>query len=369
METEELLLQLLSIDSQNPPGNEKEIAYFIKDFLEDTNFEVELIEFAKNRYDVVASRGEGKGIMMEGHLDTVPIVSKKWKIDGRDVDPFGERINGKIYGRGAVDMKGPIACILSAVKKLRNEKFKRRLLLVFVGDEEVKLRGSTFLVKNRKDIFNGITHGIVAEPTNFKVSIAQKGIFNFIVKFKGRAAHASIPELGDNAIYKACEFIQALRRLENNLKKNKHALLGTPTINVGVIKGGTKVNIVPDYCEVGIDRRVLPNEDFDNILDQIKKILSELRLDANIEITLKKRPMEIKEDSFVKRIKEIANAEVIGLSGYTEAEIFYRELGIKCVVFGPGNINLAHTTQEHISIEDLKKGTIIFEKIIREFCM
>ena len=363
MKTEELLLQLLNIDSQNPPGNEKEIAYFVKDFLEEVSFEVELTEFAKNRYNVVASKGKGKGIMIEGHLDTVPIISKVWKIDGREIDAFGERIGNKIYGRGAVDMKGPISCILSAVRKLRNEEFKKKLLLVFVGDEEVKLGGSTFLVKNRKDIFDGITHGIVAEPTNFKVSIAQKGILNFVVKFKGKAAHASIPELGDNAIYKACEFVQTLRELENNLKKNRHRLLGTPTINVGVIKGGTKVNIVPDYCEVGIDRRVLPNEDLNDILDQIKAILNKLGLDANIEVTLKKMPMEIREDNFVKRVKEIANTEVTGLSGYTEAEIFYRELGIKSIVFGPGNVNLAHTTQEHVDIKDLRKGTVVFEKI------
>ena len=144
----ELTQELVKINSENPPGNEREVAKFIKDFLEDLKIPAELIEFDSNRFNVVASIGSGKGMMLNGHMDTVP-AGQNWKID-----PFeGKIVNGKIYGRGASDMKGGIASILSAVKNLSKEKFKKKLLLTFVADEEVALKGSEYLIKNRKEIF------------------------------------------------------------------------------------------------------------------------------------------------------------------------------------------------------------------------
>ena len=146
----ELTQQLVGINSENPPGNEKKIAKYIRDFLNDLKIKSELIEFEKNRCDVIASIGKGKGLMLNGHMDTVPAGDlKKWKYD-----PFeGKVVNGKLYGRGSSDMKGGLAAVLIAVKNLSRENFKRKLLLTFVADEEVAMKGSDYLIKNRRNIF------------------------------------------------------------------------------------------------------------------------------------------------------------------------------------------------------------------------
>ncbi|MEM5872549.1 MAG: M20/M25/M40 family metallo-hydrolase, partial [Candidatus Aenigmatarchaeota archaeon] len=159
----ELTQELIRINSENPPGNEKEIAKYIKDFLDELKISTEIIEFEKNRFDVIASIGKGKGLMLNGHLDTVP-AGENWKYD-----PFeGKIVNGKIYGRGASDMKGGLASILTAVKNLSKENFKKKLLLTFVADEEVALKGSEYLIKNKKEIFKDVKYGIIGECTNLQ---------------------------------------------------------------------------------------------------------------------------------------------------------------------------------------------------------
>jgi len=362
----ELTQELVKINSENPPGNEREISKFIKDFLEDLKISAELVEFEPNRFDVVASIGSGKGMMLNGHMDTVPIGSN-WNFD-----PFGGKIaNGKVYGRGASDMKGGIASILVAVKNLSKENFKRKLLLAFVGDEEVALKGSEYLIKNKKEIFKDIKYGIIGECTDLRIRIAQKGIVHFKVKFQGKAAHGSKPELGDNAIYKAADFIQEVRELIEELKNKKNPLLGSGTINIGTIKGGTKINVVPDFCDVEVDRRIIPGETPDYAIKQIKKILKKLKLKASIELESDSRlPMQLSENlELIRILKSVSKADLVGESGYTEAELFYRDAGVPCVSFGPGTSELAHIANEYILIKNLQRATKIYEQIIRKVCL
>jgi len=361
----ELTQELVRINSENPPGNEREIAKYIKDFLEDLNISTELIEFEKNRFDVVASIGSGKGIMFNGHMDTVPIGGN-WSLD-----PFGGRIsNGKVYGRGASDMKGGIASILAAVGNISKQNFKRKLLLTFVADEEVALRGSEYLIKNRKEIFKDIKYGLVAESNGLNLTIAQKGIVDLKVKFKGKAAHASRPESGDNAIYKAADFIQELRKLIKKLNKRKVPLLGKGTISVGTINGGTKVNIVPEFCNLEIDRRIVPGETIDSAIKQIRFILKKLDLNADIEIRASRMPMRIDSNlELINIIKSITKVKSIGESGYTESEMYYKDAKIPCITFGPGIPSQAHVANEYIPIKNLQKATKIYEQIIRKVCL
>lgn len=363
----ELTQELVRINSENPPGNEREIAKFIKDFLDDLKIPAEIIEFEKNRFDVVASIGNGSGLMLNGHMDTVPAGDlNKWKYN-----PFeGKIIGGKIYGRGASDMKGGIASILIAVKNLSRKNFKRKLLLTFVADEEVEAKGSFHLIRNRKDMLRDIKYGIMGECTDLRLRIAQKGIVKIKVKFKGKAAHGSKPELGVNAIYKATDFIQEVRKLIEQLKKRKNILLGSGTINVGVIKGGTKINVVPEFCDVEIDRRIIPGETPQIAINQLRKILKKLKLKAEIEVSKNRLPMQLSENlEIIKILKSITKAKSVGESGYTEAELFYRDGGFPCFSFGPGVSELAHTTNEYIPIKNLQKATKIYEELIRRVCL
>jgi len=362
----ELTQELIRINSENPPGNERQIAEFIKDFLDDLKISTEIMEFEKNRFNIVASIGNGKGLMFNGHMDTVPIGSN-WTFD-----PFGGKIaNGRIYGRGASDMKGGIASILTAVKNLSKENFKRKLLLAFVADEEVALKGSEYLIKNKKEIFKDIKYGIIGECTDLRIRIAQKGIVQVKVKFKGKAAHGSKPELGDNAIYKAADFIQELRKLIEQLKSKKNHLLGSGTLNVGAINGGTKINVVPDFCNVEVDRRIIPGETPDYAIKQIRKILKKLNLKADIELETDSRlPMQLSKNlELIRILKSISKANLVGESGYTEAELFYRDAGVPCVSFGPGTSELAHIANEYIVIKNLQKATKIYEELIKNVCL
>ncbi|MDI6807319.1 MAG: M20/M25/M40 family metallo-hydrolase [Candidatus Aenigmarchaeota archaeon] len=248
------------------------------------------------------------------------------------------------------------------------KEFKRKLALVLVGDEEVGQKGSKYLLKKRKDFFNDIKYGLVAEPTDLKLKIAQKGIMHIKFKFRGRAAHASTPWKGNNAILKASNFIQEVNNLSERLKKVKYPLLGCPTINVGKIIGGTKVNIVPEFCEVEIDRRLLPGETPERVLNEFKVILKKLKLKAKIEQIIRPRlAMKIPANSeIVKLIQGIVKTRVEGEYGYTEAELYYRKLGTNFVIFGP--TSTAHQANEFVKIRDLKKARFVYEKSIEKWC-
>jgi len=362
----ELTQELVRINSENPPGNEKEIAKFIYDYLDDLKIYAELIEVEKNRFDVVGILGKGRGLMFNGHLDTVPAgYLKNWKFD-----PFSGKIKeGRIYGRGASDMKGGIAAMLTATKNLAREKFKRKLLLAFVADEELSSKGSLYLIKKRRNLLKDIKFGVIGEPREMDIGIANKGIVQLKIKFFGKSAHGSKPELGDNAISKAAKFIQKINKLSENLKI-RDPILGKGTINVGTIKGGTKINVVPDFCEVEIDRRVVPKESTQMVLSQTKKLLKEFNGKTKIEIIESRLPLKISKNSkIVKLLKEISNGKLAVATGYNESELYYRNCGIECVAVGPGTSETAHTANEFIKIKYLKKATTVYGNLIKKWCL
>lgn len=361
----ELTQELVRINSENPPGNEKQVAYFIHDYLQDLKLEPEIIEFEPNRFNVIAYVGKGNGLALGGHMDTVPIGM----IDNWKHDPFGGEVIGKkLYGRGSCDMKSGIACILASLLRINLTNIKRKLVLLFVADEEVDSKGSKWIIENRKEILRDVKAGIMAEPTYNKIRIAQKGIFRTCIKFRGRSAHGARPWLGDNAISKAATFISALDKLNHKLKKD--SMLGHGTINIGKISGGTKVNMVPNYCEIEIDRRLVPSETPNTALKEYRKVLRKLGIKAEIEVMGEPRlAMRLPASSvIVKTIGNIVESETVGESGYTESELFYRECGIEFVSFGPGNPKQAHIDDEFVEIGKLRESTYMFKNLLRKWC-
>jgi succinyl-diaminopimelate desuccinylase len=312
---------------------------------------------------IAESNGTKPGLLLAGHLDTVPGDKESWRFD-----PFEAKIhNGKIYGLGTSDMKSGVAALLMALKKSLSEKPKRKVILALVGDEEVSLKGSRFLIAREKDFLKLARYGVIAEPTDLKVVVAQKGLLHVKIIFSGKRSHGSTPWLGDNAILKAVEFLNEVKKLSEKLVKVKDPFLGSATINVGKITGGVKVNIVPDKCEIQIDRRVVQPETIEKCLNEFKRILSELKIKAKIEIMgMPKLPFKVNENSKIVRVlRELTNAKLIGETGYTEAEI-YGKIGIDCVVFGP--TKKAHISDEYVRIKDLIAVEKIYEKLIRKMC-
>ncbi|HLC59014.1 MAG TPA: M20 family metallopeptidase [archaeon] len=363
----ELTQELVKIDSQNPTTGEKEVSKYIYDFLLDLKIQSEMLEFEKNRYEVVAELGKGSGLMFNGHIDTVPVGdANKWKYD-----PFsGKIIGGKLYGRGSSDMKSGAACILAAVEKMKRTDLKRRLLLTFVGDEEVSQKGSNFIIKKRHDLLKDVEYGIFGESSSMKVTFAQKGIVHVKIKFRGKSVHGSTPERGVNAIEKAVKFLSNLEKLNPEMKRFGDPDLGAGTFNVGKISGGTKVNIVPDYCEVEIDRRLVPKENPKLALDQFKKILKLSGVNGEIEFLSESRPaMKIPKNSeLVKLVQKFSGAKAEVSTGYMEAELFKTERGIDCVAYGPGLSECAHIVDEYVPVKNLEKATIVYGKLISAWC-
>ena len=242
------------------------------------------------------------------------------------------------------------------------------MAFVFDGDEEAGLAGTRWLIKNRKDFLKDISKGVVLEPTELNIRIVQKGTTFFKVIFKGKAAHGSRPDLGDNAIMKAVRFLQEIDDLKKEVEKRGSPLLRNATINVGKISGGTKVNVVPDHCEVEIDRRIVPSEKIENAQNEIIKLSNKFGGDILKNYT--NPPIEVSENlEIVKLLKDITKSKLYGGDAYTEFEIFTNEVGIECVTCGPGDMGVAHKVDEFVSVDNLKKGKKVFTELVKRWCL
>jgi acetylornithine deacetylase/succinyl-diaminopimelate desuccinylase len=359
-----LTSDLVNIRSDSENTGEREVSRYIRDYLQGLGIPSEITEFAKGRCSVTASVGKGDGLMLNGHTDTVPTGSaNEWRYGVE-----AKAVNGRLYGRGTSDMKGGVAAILAAIPDLNLSRAKRRLVFAFVADEEVEFRGSKWLIKNRKEIFKNVKYGVIAEPTDLHLQVAQKGIASISVKVKGMSAHGSTPELGRNAIVDMSRFIVALEKLPQNLK-TEDELLGRGVINVGTINGGTAINVVPDHCEIKIDRRLVPGETAEIAAAQVKKILDSVNIDYRLEVSYSRPPYRLSENVYIlKFLSEIIPGKHIGATGYTEAELYKSMANIDCAVLGPGTMSIAHKPNEYVSISNLAKSKECFSRMMQKWC-
>ncbi|MBM4341283.1 MAG: M20 family metallopeptidase [Deltaproteobacteria bacterium] len=375
----DLTRRLIQIPSENPPGNEKKVALFLKSLLSKMGFRVNIHLSPKGRFNVVAEKRWGKGgrnLIFNGHIDVVPSGDPaQWKYP-----PYGGKLsNGRIYGRGASDMKGGISSFIHAVSMIDRSKFLLHcgsLILNLVSDEESHgHQGMGFLAKKGKIRGDAV---IVGEPTNLDLVIAQKGAFWFRVSTFGRSAHGSKPSQGINAIEKMMKLIDCLNSIPF-LKE--HPLLGKPTINIGKIQGGIKINIVPDRCEIEVDRRLLPNENKEEILREVKEAIQSLQaqdpiLKYQIEEIDYAEPSEIHPDEEIVRIGLEAVKEVLGerpkvrgFSGFTDARFYINQFDIPTLIFGPGGTDQSHTTDESVEVDALVQAARINAEMIVRYLL
>lgn len=371
----DIAMELIRINTEGPPGNEEPCARYIRDLMEDMGLLAEVQGVAPNRANAIGKLGVGKGpgLLLSGHIDVVPAGDlERWTVTG----PFDPVVKeGKLYGRGAADMKGPDACILQAVKNLYGERFKRQLTLVFTaGEEFAGFDGARKVMEEGKVTPGEARYGIVGEPTELKLIRAHKGTAGFSITFWGRSAHGSTPHLGVNAVEKAVDFILALRRLKEDLAQTRDELLGITTMSLNLIKGGVKSNIVPESCSITIDCRRIPQQPTEMIYGRVKELIQALaEKDKEFKATFKPRPgfppLYIPAESeIVKVLEEMIGEKAIGIAYMTEA-VVYTEGGIPTVVLGPGSIAQAHTANEFITLKQLERGVKIYEDIIRRFCL
>lgn len=359
-----LLRELIALPSVNPaflPANdpcagERRVAEFLAATAAGAGLDVDLQPVSKGRANLltrlVPAGKVSRRILLAPHLDTV----------GGDLERiFNPRLkNGRLYGRGACDTKGSVAAMLAALMKLAGSPRRpRQTEIVFAGlvDEENGQGGSRALVaKGFKADF-----AIVGEPTRLEVVTAHKGDLWLQLETRGKAAHGSRPELGENAVHEMARIVGVIETVySRELRRRKHSLLGHPTVNVGTIAGGSQPNIVPDRCRISIDRRTIPGETESGVRKEIRDLLRRRRLRASL-LNIRNAPCPPMEtDLNLPLVNEFLRSagqkKSVGVDYFCDAAVLAAG-GIPSVVFGPGDIAQAHTAEEWISLGQLEEGT------------
>ena len=348
---------------------EAEIAALVAGWLGHWGYSTRITEVAPGRFNVVARGGEGAGpvLLLNGHLDTVGVEGMP--------DPFSGNVReGRLYGRGAADMKGGVACILAAAARLAAEEVRGGLIVALTADEEHASLGMEALVASgiRADA------AVVCEPTSLAVMPAHKGFLWIDARVQGRAAHGSRPESGVDAIAHAGHLLVAFEAEAARLVRDTdHPLLGPASIHAGTISGGSSPSVYPDRCEVVFERRTLPGETAAEVMREAEAVLARARrgcpeLDGRVEPGLFRAGTEVPVASpLVQGLLAACDragvpGTVAGMSAWVDA-CFLNQSGIPAVCFGPGSIAQAHTNEEWIATSEIAIGAQILTDFSRSF--
>ena len=367
-----LTRMLVAIPSVNPtlsPGGAGEagVAAACAAWLGGWGLEVSTHEVAPQRPNVVARLpGRGPTLLLNGHLDTVGV-------EGMAVDPFAATLSdGRVWGRGSCDMKAGVAAILATATRLAASDTRPSLVVALTADEEHASVGMDALVRSGL----GADMAVVCEPTGLAVMPAHKGFVWIRALFRGVAAHGSRSELGVDAVRHAALFLAALDGYEAELNaRPDHPLLGHGSFHAGTIEGGTAESVYPDRCTLLLERRTLPGETPAAVLDELRRVLDEVRrrvpkLEASLEVTLERPGTEVGGDSsLVQGLLRAVEARgrvarVEGMTAWVDAALL-NEGGIPAVCFGPGDIAQAHTADEWVETEQIVACTDVLERFAR----
>lgn len=360
----DLLAQLVACPSVNPKGvtptgppyGEAGMVDLLAKLLRSWGGQVQIIETAPGRPNILAcfpGQNLQRSLLLDAHTDIVAV-------DGMIIPPFTPTIrDGKLYGRGACDTKGPMAAMLLGLRRVLDAG-QPPVTVWFAGtcNEELGATGAIALMASgfRVDM------AIVAEPTSLKIVYTHKGALRAIIETAGVAAHSSTPHLGVNAIYK---MLPVIARLEKMTYPNTHPQLGAPTLSVGTITGGSQVNIVPASCRIEVDRRLLPGETREEIMRQF------VGTDAvTCTVTEFYPPFAESLESPVMRLVADACRKILGRAEYSTPPYAtnagaYKAAGIPSVIFGPGHAAQAHTKDEFIELALVEQAVDVFAEIIR----
>lgn len=367
----EIAQDLIRLESDSMQGHEGAVGGYIDTFYRRLGIESRKQICDGDRANIVA-RIPGKSdkhcIMYSGHIDTVPIGDAKlWKSA-----PLNPQIReGRLYGRGSCDMKGSIACAMYAAEYMQKHHLRPECSLLFVYDvdeENANLGLRQYLETPDKADFV-----IVGEPTNLQPAVGHRGVMAFTVTIQGKSCHAGQAELGKNAVYAAADVIDAIRELQRDLEKITQIYLGSPSIHVTQIQGGSKVNVVPDKAVLRIDRRLVFGEDEKSSSKQLALVLEKVQeksgCGCRMEVTTYCPPGITDEGlpalRFISRLLDAKRMDSVpkAFEASCEAGMLQGKLGIPVVIWGPGSIEQAHKIDEFIELEQLYKGAELFTEL------
>ena len=374
-----LLRQLIRIPSVNPSlvsGAEGEgrLAHWLCDFLRQHGMPAELEEALPRRPNIVLPLGEGKPeLMVLAHLDTVSGEAMQ--------DPFNPRErDGKIFGRGALDIKSGVAAAFSAAIALADDFPRGSCLFAGVVDEEFESCGTQKLIERRR-----ADAAIVLEPTGLRVAVAHKGFAWFRIETEGRAAHGSMPEEGRDAIRMMGKVLVEMDRLDQELaSRPSHRWLGRPSLHASIIQGGAELSSYPAHCRLDVERRTIPGESREAVENELQDVVRRAGLSSAAEarVTTWRAPYEIAADHPVVRAvseacppqadlrnplgQKVPKPEVCGVPFWTDTAIL-AEKGIPGVIFGPAGADM-HGAEEYVEAESVIECAEILLRAIRQFC-
>lgn len=379
---------------------EKEVAEYMLKFFQEHNIETYLQKVENERSNVIAfikgkKSPNGKSLMLNGHIDTeLPDDMNEALFGAEMADPdiFGVDVqDGYIWGRGAVDMKGPVAAMMMTLLVMKRAKKELEGDIIFSGvvGEETNSIGMEHLIAckdclKKHDI--RLDGAVVGEPTDFKYAASHRGLVWLDIKIKGKGAHSGTPHMGVNAIEKAVEFLNKVKKeLYPKLKERQHVFMGTSVMNIGTISGGTGQSTVAEEAVINLDRRYIEGETLESVIQEYQDIADEMtKNDSTFEVEISRTPESVSVlphpplntglgELIVLAVKE-AIEDVTGYEpdmkteyGWSDGALISKHMKVPTVVVGPGDISLAHTSEEKIKISDLVRGVELYTQIADRF--
>lgn len=348
---------LVRIDSRNPPGNETAIADFLEPLLRDLGLDVARHGFGEGRFNLVARRaGPGRPVMFTGHLDTVPLGTLEWRHD-----PFGgEIVEGRLYGRGACDMKAGVAAMIAAIADDASS-----ITLVLTGGEETGSHGAQALAAT--DLLGEAACLIVGEPTANRLLHGHKGALWLRACCAGVTAHGSTPHLGDNALVKAARAVVKLDDFQFNAAP--HPVMGSPTLNIGTMQSGQNINSVPDRAEFTLDIRTIPGLPHQRVREHLEAAAGE---DVDFEPLVDLPSVWTDPSRPLMATLAGAHAAVTGnepgvatANYFTDASVLTPALGdVPTIICGPGDPAMAHKTDEYCEVAAIREAEAIYRAML-----
>jgi succinyl-diaminopimelate desuccinylase len=356
-----LLASAVRTESSNPPGDTRRVADLLSAHLRERSLDFQILADEPRKPNIIARIGTGSPeVLFTSHMDTVPPGDRRaWRRD-----PFsGEIVSARMYGRGSADAKASLIGMIAAIEALTMVlPLAGTLSFAAVSDEEVGgVKGTEFLVDRGLLRPN---HVVVGEITHNRLAVAEKGVVWLRITTHGRAAHASTPWEGSNAISHMIRVLAAIEQhIGNRLKGMSHPLVPPPSLSMGTIRGGIATNVVADWCEATIDRRTLPGESIPEAVAEIERVLAGLEKDdptlqSDVEVVQSGPPIETPMDAHIVRLAQVVARELqipSDVVGYPQASDgrFFAERGVPTIIFGPGSPEVAHTPDEYVDLDDV----------------
>ena len=368
-----LLEHLVGFDTQNPPGQEAAAAAMLADMLRGFGMDAQARPVAPGRANAVAvlRNGPGPVVAFNSHIDTVPVG------DGWSGDPLrlAER-GGRLHGRGACDAKGSIAAMVEACRLLAAARadWSGTLVAAFVADEEINSIGAKAVAAG----FPAFDAVIVGEPTDNEVLSAHRGCVRPLIRVRGTTAHSSRPDLGVNAINGAARLLGAIEAHDRDLGLRSHPLVGRACVTATRIEGGFADNIVPDRCDLVLDRRLLPGEDPQAALAELRALLERARDSHDViadlvEVRVSAAGCETPPTAPVVRAALAAASRrgrspvAGGLTGGCDL-VHFSAVGSPGIILGPGSLDIAHKPDEYVLTTALVEASLIYRDIMLGLC-